>query len=82
MVVCLGDAGDGISISSAKYALPMLYSINEKRRTDDIFVGAMKRRDSYVNFYLMAVAQTGANRGAGLRDHSRLSVSCENLAFG
>ena len=30
----------------------------------------------------MAVAATGADRGAGLENHSLLQVSCENLAWG
>lgn len=56
--------------------------INELRASDDNFVGSMKRNDSLTNFYFMAVAQTGANRGAGLMNHSLLQVSCEDLAFG
>lgn len=42
----------------------------------------MKRNAAKTNFYFMAVAQSGADRGAGLTNHSLLQVSCENLAFG
>lgn len=81
MVTCLGDLMDATSLVNTKKMFSMLREVNDKRQNDENYVGAVKRNPGKTNFFFMAVAQTGADRGAGLKDHSRLSVSCENLAF-
>lgn len=82
MVTVIGDEKDATSLANLKKSIGIMKKINELRASDDNFVGDMKRNPSLTNFYFMAVAQTGADRGAGLRDHSLLQVNCENLAFG
>ena len=82
MVTVIGDEKDATSLANLKKSIAIMKKINELRASDDNFTGNMKRNDSLTNFYFMAVAQTGADRGAGLAAHSKLQVSCENLAFG
>lgn len=82
MVTVIGDEKDATSLVNLKKSIGIMKKINELRASDDNFVGDMKRNPSLTNFYFMAVAQTGTDRGAGLRDHSLLQVNCENLAFG
>ncbi len=82
MVTVIGDEKDATSLANLKKSITIMKKINELRASDDNFVGSMKRNASFTNFYFMAVAQTGADRGAGLLRHSHLEVSCENLAFG
>lgn len=81
-VTVLGDKYDAVSLENTKQIFWMLNQVNELRDTDENFVGNMKRNPAKTNFYFMAVAQTGADRGAGLQNHSLLQVSCENLSFG
>lgn len=81
-VVVTGDKKDAISLENTKATFAVLNKINSLRDTDENYVGAMKRNAAKTNFYFMAVAQSGADRGAGLTNHSLLQVSCENLAFG
>lgn len=82
MVTVIGDEKDATSLANLKKSIGIMKEINELRASDDNFVGDMKRNPSLTNFYFMAVAQTGADRGAGLHAHSLLQVNCENLAFG
>lgn len=82
MVTVIGDEKDATSLANLKKSIGIMKKINELRASDDNFVGDMKRNPSLTNFYFMAVAQTGADRGAGLHAHSLLQVNCENLAFG
>ena len=81
-VTCTGDRYDAISLDNYQTMFDTLELVNYYRDQDDIFVGSMKRNPAYTNFYFMAIAQTGADRGAGLMRHAYLQVSCENLAFG
>lgn len=82
MVTVLNDRYDAISISNLEASFSVLNNINTIRAEDKNYVGSMKRNAARTNFYFMAVAQTGADRGAGLKRHSSLVVSCENLSFG
>ncbi|MGN0394858.1 MAG: fibronectin type III domain-containing protein [Coprococcus sp.] len=82
MVTVLGDRRDAVSLENTKEIFWMLDEVNEIRANDENYIGAMKRNAAKTNFYFMAVAQTGADRGAGLTNHSSLIVSCENLSFG
>ena len=81
-VTAIGDRNDAISLDNMDTMFSYLTMVNEIRESDDIFVGSVKRNPAKTNFYFMAVAQTGADRAAGLKRHSSLQVSCENLAFG
>lgn len=81
MVTCVWDYDDAASLENIEASFPILRKINEIRATDQNYVGEMKRDAAGTNFYFMAVAQTGADRGAGLGGHSLLQVDCENLAF-
>ncbi len=81
-VTCLWDDNDAASLKNTKASFPILKNINKIRQEDQNYVGAMRRNPGETNFYVMAIAQTGADRGAGLTRHSRLQISCENLAFG
>lgn len=81
-VTVTGDRYDAISLDNTAIIFDDLRAINDFRENDDIYVGSLKRNPAYTNFYFMAVAQTGADRAAGLRRHSSLTVSCECLAFG
>ena len=81
-VTAIGDRNDAISLDNMDTMFSYLTMVNEIRESDDIFVGSVKRNPAKTNFYFMAVAQTGADRAAGLGRHSSLQVSCENLAFG
>ena len=81
-VTVMGDKYDAISLTNMDTMFSYLRMVNTIRAEDDLYVGSMKRNPGKTNFYLMAVAQTGADRGAGLKNHSLLQVSCENLAFG
>lgn len=80
-VVCLGDDNDATSLKNTKKMFPMLNEVNARRDDDANFVGAIKRNPAKTSFYFMAIAQTGANRGAVLKDHSYVKATCENLAF-
>lgn len=82
MVTVIGDEKDATSLANLQKSIEVMERINELRATDNNFVGEMQRNASLTNFYLMAVAQTGADRAAGLLRHSSLKTSCENLAFG
>ena len=81
-VTCLSDYYDAVSLFSMKHTFPMLRKVNAVRDTDENYAGEMHRNEAKTNFYFMAASQTGADRGAGLGDHSLLHGSCENLAFG
>ena len=81
-VVVIGDEKDATNLENLFKSIEIMKKINELRATDDNFTGDMQRSDSYTNFYFMATAEAGAMRGAGLRRHSSLTTSCENLAFG
>ena len=80
-VVAVGDLKDAIALVNYPRMFSYLRTVNEIREADDIYVDEMKRNPSYTNFYFMAIAQSGADRGAGLLRHSSLKTSCENLAF-
>ena len=80
-VVATGDRYDAISLDNYEAMFSTLRTVNKVRLEDDLFTGKMARQEAKTNFYLMAVAQAGADRGAGLGRHSSLRVSCENLAF-
>lgn len=75
------DPKDAVSLSNLQHSIEIMKSINEMRAQDYNFTGEY-HSEGKTNFYFMAVAQTGADRGAGLNRHSLLQVSCENLAFG
>lgn len=81
-VVVIGDSKDATSLENLLKSIEIMKKINELRASDDNFTGVLQRSDSYTNFYFMATAEAGANRGAGLKSHSSLTTSCENLAFG
>ena len=80
-VVATGDRYDAISLDNYEAMFKVLRTVNKIRLEDDLFTGTMARQEAKTNFYFMAVAQAGADRGAGLQRHSSLRVSCENLAF-
>lgn len=81
-VVVLGDPKDAVSFDNIQPAIEVMKTINQLRAGDDNYTGAMQRNPGKTNFCVMAIACSGADRGAGLRRHSRLQISCENLAFG
>ncbi|MGN0390378.1 MAG: hypothetical protein ACI4L2_06150, partial [Wujia sp.] len=81
-VVVIGDEYDAISLENLKTGIAQMKIVNELRASDDNYVGVMKRNPGLTNFYVMAIATSGANRGAGLKRHSLLQISCENLSFG
>ncbi len=81
-VTVIGDRYDAISLDNYEAMFVYLRSVNEIRDTDDLYVDTMKRKAAKTNFYITAIAQTGADRAAGLKRHSSLKTSCENLAFG
>ena len=80
-VVATGDRYDAISLDNYESMFQILRTVNNIRLEDDLFTGEMARREAKTNFYFIAVAQAGADRGAGLKRHSSLRVSCENLVF-
>lgn len=80
MVTCLGDPNDAISLDNLETALSILRQVNYFRSTDSNYVGAMKRNEAMTNFSYMAIAQTSADRAAGLLRHSVLHSDCENLS--
>lgn len=80
MVTCLGDPNDAISLDNLETALSILRQVNYFRSTDSNYVGAMKRNEAMTNFSYMAIAQTSADRAAGLLRHSILRSECENLS--
>lgn len=81
-VVVIGDERDATNLENLLRSIAIMRRINELRATDDNYTGDLQRSDSYTNFFFMATAEAGAMRGAGLRRHSSLTVSCEDLAFG
>ncbi|MCR5292193.1 MAG: S-layer homology domain-containing protein [Eubacterium sp.] len=76
------DRNDATSLDNMEAMFVYLRDVNDIRATDDLYVGPVKRNPGKTNFYIMAIAQTGADRAAGLKRHSSLKTSCENLAFG
>lgn len=78
-VTVVGDPKDATSLENLQRTIAILKKINNLRATDDNF---SHYGNAYTNFYFMAIAQTGADRGAGLKRHSLLQTNCENLAFG
>ena len=81
-VVVLGDPNDAVALDNIQPAIEVMKKINLLRASDNNYVGAMQRNPGKTNFYVMAIALSGADRGAGLGRHSLLQISCENLAFG
>lgn len=81
-VVVLGDEKDAVSFENIQPAIEVMKTINQLRAADDNYTGAMHRNPGKTNFCVMAIACSGADRGAGLMQHSLLQISCENLAFG
>ena len=81
-ITVIGDPYDAISLDNYETMFNCLRRINELRETDDVYVGSMKRMPAKTNFYMTAVAQTGADRAAGILNHSLLQTSCENLTSG
>ncbi len=80
-VVVLGDEKDATSLTNTKKMFEVLREINQVRANDENYAGSMQRDPALTNFYVMAIAQTGADRGAGTGTHTLLQISCENLAF-
>ena len=76
----LSDPNDAVSLRHVMTSIEVLKRINQLRRQDDLY-SALNMKEAYTNFYFMAVAETGAMRGAGLWRHALLQVSCENLSF-
>ena len=81
-VVVVGDEKDATNLDNLLRSIEIMKKINALRASDDNYTGDLKRNDAYTNFYFMATAEAGAMRGAGLMGHSRLTTSCEDLAFG
>ena len=81
-ITVVSDPSDAVSIINLQRSIQIMRDINNLRATDDIYTGPAQCNPARTNFYMMAVAATGADRGSGLRRHSYLQVSCENLAFG
>ena len=81
-VVVISDEKDATNLENLLKSIDIMKKINELRASDDNYTGDLQRNASYTNFYLMATAEAGAMRGAGLMNHSLLSTSCEDLAFG
>ena len=81
-VVVVGDEKDATNLDNLLRSIEIMKKINELRASDDNYTGDLKRNDAYTNFYFMATAEAGAMRGAGLMNHSLLTTSCEDLAFG
>jgi LPXTG-motif cell wall-anchored protein len=81
-VVVIGDEKDATNLDNLLRAIETMKKINELRASDENFSGDLQTDPSYTNFYFTAVAEAGAMRGAGLRRHSLLITSCENLCFG
>ena len=77
----LSDVNDAVNLRQMPVALQNMKRINVLRQEDDNYA-FLGMKDSYTNFYFMAVAATGAMRGAGLKRHSSLKVSCECLSWG
>ena len=76
----LSDTKDAVNLRQMPIAIQNMKRINVLRQEDDNYAN-LGMKDSYTNFYLMAVAATGAMRGAGLKRHSLLQVSCECLSW-
>ena len=81
-VVVIGDAKDATNLENILKSIEIMTTINELRASDDNYTGDLKRDASLTSFYLMAYAQYATMRGAGIMNHSTLSVGCENLAWG
>ncbi len=81
-VISIGDEKDATNLENLLKSIEIMKKINELRASDDNYTGDMQRNASYTNFYFMATAEAGAMRGAGLLNHSLLTTSCEDLAFG
>ena len=77
----LSDINDAVNLRQLPIAIQNMKRINVLRHEDDNYAN-LGMKDSYTNFYLMSVATTGAMRGAGLKRHSSLKVSCECLSWG
>ena len=77
----LSDIKDAVNLRQMPIAIENMKRINVLRHEDDNYAN-LGMNDSYTNFYFMAVAATGAMRGAGLKRHSSLKVSCECLSWG
>lgn len=75
------DPNDAVSLDYLQDCFAQMRRVNELRASDDNFTGQYACGEAKTNFYFMAVAATGADRGAGLLRHSKLQVSCENLAW-
>ena len=76
----LSDVNDAVVLRQMPTAIAIMKRINELRQQDENYA-QLGMKDGYTNFYIMAIAATGAMRGAGLHRHSLLQVSCENLAW-
>ena len=81
-VVVVGDENDAVDLKNIIKSVEIMKTINELRKTDDNYTGDLQRDASLTSFYLMAYAQYATMRGAGVMDHTTLSVGCENLAWG
>ena len=76
----LNDVNDALNLRYLQINLDIMRQINQLRSEDENYM-FLSPKDGYTNFYFMAVAGTGAVRGAGLFRHALLQVSCENLCF-
>lgn len=81
MVTCMGDLKDAISLDNLEIGLSILSQVNYWRSTDTNYVASLKRNEGMTNFYYyMAIAQTSADRAAGLLRHSVLLSQAECLS--
>ena len=80
-VICIGDEKDATSLDNVRRAVEVMKKINELRAADDNYAG-LRDKPATTNFHFLATAEAGAMRGAALMRHSRLTTSCEDLAFG
>ena len=80
-ILDLTDPNDAANLRQMPAAISIMKRINELRKEDDNYA-ALGMKDGRTNFYIMSIAAAGAMRGAGLKRHSSLKTSCENLAWG
>ena len=76
----MGDLKDAISLDNLEIGLSILSQVNYWRSTDTNYVASLKRNEGMTNFYYMAIAQTSADRAAGLLRHSVLLSQAECLS--
>lgn len=82
-VLATGNERDSISLHNVGSSIAIMKDINNCRAADENFAYSSPQ-PAATNFYMMAVAQAGAMKGAYLTNHSTVpnDVWSENLAFG